>query len=88
MFDSVIYFIITIGILVFVHELGHFLAARICKMRTDAFAIGFGQRLFGWNQINGFTFGTLDKDLDLQGHTDYKFVLLPLRRLCKNCWNG
>lgn len=78
MFDSIIYFIITIGILVFVHELGHFLAARICKMRTDAFAIGFGQRLFGWNQINGFTFGNLDKDIDLNGHTDYKLCLLPL----------
>lgn len=78
MFDSVIYFIITIGILVFVHELGHFLAARICKMRTDAFAIGFGQRLIGWNQINGFTFGSLDKNLDLKGHTDYKLCLLPL----------
>ncbi|PID56594.1 MAG: RIP metalloprotease RseP [Ignavibacteriae bacterium] len=78
MFDSVIYFIITIAILVFVHELGHFLAARICKMRTDAFAIGFGQRLFGWNQINGFTFGNLEKDFDLKGHTDYKICLLPL----------
>lgn len=78
MFDSVIYFVITIAILVFVHELGHFLAARICKMRTDAFAIGFGQRLVGWNQINGLTFGNLDKDFDLQGHTDYKICLLPL----------
>jgi regulator of sigma E protease len=78
LFDSVIYFIITIAILVFVHELGHFLAARICKMRTDAFAIGFGQRLVGWNQINGLTFGNLTKDLDLQGHTDYKICLLPL----------
>ena len=78
MFDSVIYFIITIAILVFVHELGHFLAARICKMRTDAFAVGFGQRVIGWNQINGLSFGNLDKDLDLQGHTDYKICLLPL----------
>lgn len=78
MVDSVIYFIITIAILVFVHELGHFLAARICKMRTDAFAIGFGQRLIGWNQINGFTFGKLNEDIDLQGHTDYKICLLPL----------
>ncbi len=78
MVDSIIYFIITIAILVFVHELGHFLAARICKMRTDAFAIGFGKRLFGWNQINGFTFGDLDKDIDLQGHTDYKICMLPL----------
>jgi len=78
LFDSVIYFVITIAILVFVHELGHFLAARICKMRTDAFAIGFGQRLIGWNQINGLTFGNLAKDFDLQGHTDYKICLLPL----------
>lgn len=78
MISSTIYFIITIGILVFVHEFGHFLAARLCKMRTDAFAIGFGQRLFGWNKVNGFTFGSLDKNLDLQGHTDYKLCLLPL----------
>ncbi len=76
--DYVIYFILTIGILVFIHELGHFLAARACKMRTDVFSIGFGKRLFGWNQINGFTIGDLPEDLDLQGHTDYRIALLPL----------
>ncbi len=76
--DYIFYFILTIGILVFIHELGHFLAARACKMRTDVFAIGFGKRLFGWNQINGFTLGNLPKDLDLQGHTDYRLALLPL----------
>ena len=76
--DYVLYFILTIGILVFIHELGHFLAARACKMRTDVFAIGFGKRLFGWNQINGFTTGNLPEDLDLQGHTDYRLALLPL----------
>ena len=78
MLESTIYFIITIGILVFIHELGHFLAARMCNMRTDAFAIGFGKRLFGWNQITGFNFGDLEKDVDLKGHTDYKICLLPL----------
>ena len=76
--DSVFYFILTIGILVFVHEFGHFLAARICKMRTDVFAIGFGKRLLGWNKINGFTVGDLPKELDMQGHTDYRLSLLPL----------
>ncbi|MBI5464109.1 MAG: RIP metalloprotease RseP [Ignavibacteriales bacterium] len=40
------YFIVTIGILVFVHELGHFLAARIFGMRADKFYIGFD--FFGW----------------------------------------
>ncbi len=74
----IIYFIITIGILVFIHEFGHFIAAKICKMRTDVFAIGFGKRLFGWNKINGFTTGDLPKDFDKKGHTDYRFALLPL----------
>ncbi len=78
MIESTVYFIITIGILVFVHEFGHFIAARMCGMRTDAFAIGFGKRLFGWNQVTGFTFGELDKETDLQGHTDYKLCLLPI----------
>ena len=76
--DYVLYFILTIGILVFIHELGHFLAARACKMRTDVFSIGFGKRLLGWNQINGFTTGSLPEDLDLEGHTDYRLALLPL----------
>lgn len=76
--DYVIYFILTIGILVFIHELGHYLAAKTCKIRTDVFAIGFGKRLIGWNRINGFSFGALPKDLDLQGYTDFRISLLPL----------
>lgn len=76
--QETLYFIITVGILVFVHELGHFLAAKATKMRTDAFAIGFGYRLFGWNKINGFSFGNLPKDFDTQGYTDYRLNLLPL----------
>jgi len=76
--DYVIYFAITIGILVFVHEFGHFAAAKLCGMRADVFAIGFGKRLFGWNKINRFTFGELPKDYDGQGNTDYRLCLLPL----------
>lgn len=76
--DYIIYFIITIGILVFVHEFGHFAAAKISKMRVDVFAIGFGKRLFGWNKLTGFTFGDLPKDFDGQGNTDYRLSLLPL----------
>ncbi len=76
--DYIIYFIITIGILVFIHEFGHFAAAKLCGMRADVFAIGFGKRLFGWNKINGFTFGDLPKDFDGNGHTDYRLSLLPL----------
>lgn len=76
--DYIIYFAITIGILVFIHEFGHFAAAKLSGMRADVFAIGFGKRLFGWNRKTGFTFGELPKDFDGEGHTDYRLCLLPL----------
>ncbi len=76
--DYIIYFAITIGILVFIHEFGHFAAAKLTGMRADVFAIGFGKRLFGWNKITGFTFGNLDKDWDGEGNTDYRLCILPL----------
>ncbi len=76
--DYIIYFAITIGILVFIHELGHFLAAKMSGMRADVFAIGFGKRLFGYNKKTGFTFGDLPKDFDGEGNTDYRLSLLPL----------
>ncbi|MCX6138163.1 MAG: RIP metalloprotease RseP [Ignavibacteriales bacterium] len=74
------YFIITIGILVFIHELGHFLAAKLCKMRVDRFSIGFPPRAFGkqigetdycvsWIPIGGYVkiAGMVDESFD----TDY-----------------
>jgi regulator of sigma E protease len=76
--DYIIYFAITIGILVFIHELGHFLAAKLTGMRADVFAIGFGKRLFGWNKKTGFTFGELPKDYKGEGETDYRLSMLPL----------
>ncbi len=76
--EYIVYFAITIGILVFVHEFGHFAAAKLTGMRADVFAIGFGKRLFGWNRISGFSFGELPKDFDGQGNTDYRLCLLPL----------
>ncbi|HEX2867321.1 MAG TPA: RIP metalloprotease RseP [Ignavibacteriales bacterium] len=75
--NYIIYFLITIAILVFVHEFGHFIAAKISKMRVDVFAIGFGKRLFGWNKLNGFSLGDLPDDFDGQGNTDYRICLLP-----------
>lgn len=43
------------GAAVFVHELGHFLVARWCKMKVEAFAIGFGPKIFGWTR-NGIEY--------------------------------
>lgn len=76
--DYIIYFIITVGILVFVHEFGHFAAAKLCKIRVDAFAIGFGKRICGYNKITGFSWGDLQKDWDGQGNTDYRLCVFPL----------
>lgn len=76
--QPLISFIIVIGILVFVHELGHFLAALWTGMRADVFAIGMGPRLFGWNKLQGFTVGKLPEDLELGEHTDYRICAFPI----------
>jgi regulator of sigma E protease len=57
--STLFYFVIVIGVLVVVHEFGHFIAARLSGMRADVFSVGMGQRVFGWNKINGFTFGNI-----------------------------
>lgn len=46
-------FLFVLGIIVFVHEMGHFLVARWCNVAVEAFSIGFGPELFGWNDRNG-----------------------------------
>jgi len=51
-----------IGLVIFVHELGHFLAARWCKVRVEVFSLGFGPKLFGWRS----------------GSTVYQIAALPL----------
>lgn len=76
--SSVFYFVITIGILVFIHEFGHFAAARLFGIRADVFALGMGYRLFGYNRVNGFSFGTLAQGTELNGHTDYRVSALPI----------
>jgi regulator of sigma E protease len=76
--STLFYFIITIGILVLVHEFGHFLAAILCGMRAEVFAVGMGNRLFGWNKKTKFSFGKLANDLDLEGNTDYRVAMFPI----------
>jgi regulator of sigma E protease len=43
---SLFAFIIVIGVLVFVHELGHFLVARACGVGVEVFSLGFGPKIF------------------------------------------
>ena len=46
-------FIVVITVLVFVHEYGHYKVARLCGVKVDAFAIGFGPELWGRYDKNG-----------------------------------
>ena len=44
-----LYFILVLGILIFVHELGHFLVAKWLGIRGEKFSLGFGPKLIGWH---------------------------------------
>src|ERR1039457_4245955 len=43
----VIYAIIVLGILIFVHEFGHFIVAKLFNVKVEKFSLGFGPKLFG-----------------------------------------
>lgn len=77
--ETLFYFIVTLGVLVFVHELGHFLAAKLSKMRVERFSIGFPPRAFGrkigdtdycisWIPIGGYVkiSGMIDESFDTE----------------------
>lgn len=51
--SQVLPFLITLTVLVFVHELGHYLIARWNKVRVEVFSVGFGPEIFGWNDSHG-----------------------------------
>jgi regulator of sigma E protease len=56
-------FLVVLTVLVFVHELGHYLIARRNGVRIEVFSIGFGPEIFGWNDRAG---------------TRWKFSAIPL----------
>ena len=62
MSTSFIAFIIVLGILIFAHEFGHFIVARLCGVGVEKFSLGFGPRIFG-KQV---------------GITDYRISAVPL----------
>ena len=49
-FQSAFWFLILIGVMILIHELGHFWAARFFDVRVDTFSFGFGPRLFGFRR--------------------------------------
>lgn len=46
-------FLLIISVIVFIHEYGHYLVARLCGVRVEQFSIGFGKEMWGWNDKHG-----------------------------------
>ena len=59
---NVLAVVVVLGVMILIHELGHFLAAKYFGIRVHVFSFGFGPRLFGFKR----------------GDTDYRVCLLPL----------
>src|ERR1700748_401997 len=60
--STIIQLAIVLGIMVLVHEFGHFAVAKLCGIRVEVFSIGFGKRLFGFKR----------------GDTEYQIAAVPL----------
>lgn len=61
-FFNIFAFVIVLGFLIFAHESGHFMFAKLFRVRVLVFSFGFGKRLFGFRK----------------GSTDYRVSLIPL----------
>jgi len=62
MITTVLSFIVVLGFLIFIHELGHYLAARHVNVRVETFSIGFPPKMTGFRR----------------GNTDYQICWIPL----------
>ncbi|MFW5872148.1 MAG: site-2 protease family protein [bacterium] len=62
MLEKILIFIVFLCPIVFVHELGHFLFARLFGVRVEVFSIGFGPKLLKWKKKT----------------TEYAISLIPL----------
>ena len=89
MLITLIAFLIVLGILIFIHELGHFLAARQVGVRVEAFSVGFPPTLWGkkigdteyrisWIPVGGYVklFGQNVDDEDPNDPTNYAYKTL------------
>ena len=65
---NLIYFIIILGVIVLVHEFGHFIFAKMFGIYVYEFAIGMGPRLFHWKSK--------------KGETEYSIRAIPIGGFC------
>jgi len=60
--SAIVQLLLVLGLMVLVHEFGHFIVAKLCGVRVEAFALGFGKRIVGFRR----------------GETEYQINVLPL----------
>src|SRR5437667_7398696 len=60
--SSIVVALLILGVIIVIHELGHFLVAKFFKIKVETFSVGFGPRLFGVRY----------------GETDYRISAFPL----------
>src|SRR5947209_12603137 len=61
-FIAIVAVAFVLGVMILVHEFGHYAVAKLCGVRVDVFSLGFGKRLFGFRR----------------GDTDYRISALPI----------
>lgn len=59
---NILLIVIGFGLVIVIHELGHFLAARWAGIRVHAFAVGFGPAIFSWRKGLGFRSGSSERE--------------------------
>jgi regulator of sigma E protease len=62
LFSNIAVAVVVLGVIIVIHELGHFLVAKFFKIKVETFSVGFGPRLFGFRK----------------GETDYRISAFPL----------
>lgn len=60
--SAIVPFVVLLGVLIFIHELGHFLVARWCGVRVEVFSLGFGKKILKYKK----------------GDTTYALSIIPL----------
>ncbi|MGH8058775.1 MAG: site-2 protease family protein, partial [Candidatus Entotheonellia bacterium] len=62
LFSNAVAVVVVLGVMIVVHEFGHYAAAKYFGVRVEVFSVGFGKRLWGFKR----------------GDTDYRISLIPL----------
>lgn len=71
-FIGLFWIILGFGALIFIHELGHFLAAKWAGIRAEGFAVGMGPVLLAWRKGIGLRFGSTLKEYEKQAREHIK----------------